>query len=183
MKRSSSFLMIAIMCVVLFSSCSGLRKMQTHDNEDVYLSPKKDHAAFYKPEEVPVAAATAKTAAAVPQDDPNNPYYKDRAYSPDDYYDNQYASRIKRFYNPTNGLGYYDSYYTNSYFYNQNPAYYGTSIYSSYNFWGPSYNSMVYANNIGGYGGYSPGIGYGNYCGMNGLGWGWGYQSPYYNNY
>lgn len=186
MKRSSVFLIGAIVCAVVFSSCGALKKMQTSDNGDVYLDPKKDRSAFYKPDE-PKVVASEKTAATVPEMDPNNPYYKDPAYSPDDYYDNQYASRLKRFHNPTYGLGYYDSYYTNSYFYNQNPYQYGVSIYNGYNFWGPSYNNYMYVPNYnwGGWYGYGSNFGYNSYCGS---GWGWnspyyGYNSPYYNNW
>ncbi|MDP2386688.1 MAG: hypothetical protein Q8M29_09985 [Bacteroidota bacterium] len=187
MKRSSVFLIGAIVCAVVFSSCDALKKMQTSGSDDVYLDPKKDRSAFYKADEPKVAVVEEKTMTPVPEMDPNNPYYKDPTYSPDDYYDNQYASRLKRFHNPTYGLGYYDSYYTNSYFYNQNPYQYGVSIYNGYNFWGPSYNNYMYVPNYnwGGWYGYGSNFGYNSYCGS---GWGWnspyyGYNSPYYSNW
>ena len=187
MKRSSVFLIGGIVCAVVFSSCDALKKMQTSGGDDVYLDPKKDRSAFYKADEPKVAVVEEKTMTPVSEMDPNNPYYKDPTYSPDDYYDNQYASRLKRFHNPTYGLGYYDSYYTNSYFYNQNPYQYGVSIYNGYNFWGPSYNNYMYVPNYnwGGWYGYGSNFGYSSYCGS---GWGWnspyyGYNSPYYNNW
>ncbi len=186
MKRSSVYLIGAIVCAVVFSSCDALKKMQTSNSDDVYLDPKKDRSSFFKPEEPKVVVVEEKRVAPVSEMDPNNPYYKDPAYSPDDYYDNQYASRLKRFHNPTYGLGYYDSYYTNSYFYNQNPYQYGVSIYNGYNFWGPSYNNYMYVPNYnwGGNYGYGSNFGYNAYCG-NGFGWGsnYGYNNPYYNNW
>lgn len=64
-----------------------------------------------------------------------NNYY----YDPDDYYDYAYTARLRRFYRPYIGWGYYDSYYTNSYWYDYNPASWGVSIYMGYNWWAPSY--------------------------------------------
>lgn len=83
----------------------------------------------------------------------NNYYYGDY-YEDNDY---AYASRIRRFHNYNNGWGYYDPYYTNMYYYNYDPYYWGTSIYVGY--W-PSYN----------------------WYWSSGWGWGWnyGWGSPYY---
>ena len=53
--------------------------------------------------------------------DDANPYYKDREFKYDDYYDYEYATRVRRFNNRIDGLSYYDNYYTNSYWYNPNP--------------------------------------------------------------
>lgn len=48
-----------------------------------------------------------------------------------DYYDYSYTSRLRRFHSP--GFGsYYNDYYTNMYWYNYDPYYYGTSIYIGY---------------------------------------------------
>ncbi|MCD6065976.1 MAG: serine/threonine protein kinase [Bacteroidetes bacterium] len=171
---------------VLFSSCGALKQMPTANNDDVYLDPKKDRTAFYKADE-PKPVETASTQqVVVPQDTSNNPYYADRDFDYDDYYDNQYASRIRRFHNPNCGVGYYDSYYTNSYFYNYNPYQYGVSIYNGYNFWGPSYNNYMYVSNYnwGGYYGYGSNYGYNSYCNSGwGIGLGYGYSSGYYNNW
>lgn len=94
----------------------------------------------------------------------NNPYYKEPNYNKEDYYDYEYAARIKRFYNPVPGLGYYDNWYTNY-------GFYGT----------PNYGSSIYM----GYGSAWPYMGYG-YNGLSsywsyGLGWGWG--NPYNYSY
>lgn len=165
----------------LLSSCSSLNKINTSDNDDVYLDPKRDRKEFYKPEPPKVVETVASANVAQDTAD-NNPYYKAKDFNYDDYYDNQYASRLKRFHSPMYGVGYYDSYYTNSYFYNNNPYQYGVSIYNGYSFWGPSYNNYMYVPNYswgGGYGYGSP-YGYNAYCSNN---WGWGGNGFGYNNY
>lgn len=75
-----------------------------------------------------------------------NNYYGE-GYDEDDYYDYAYSARIRRFHRSNIGCGYYDGYYTNAYWYNYDPAYWGVSIYLGYNWWRPSY---------GYYHGYSP---------------------------
>ena len=134
-----------------------------------------------------------------------NNYY-DQPFNYDDYYDDQYAVRIRRFHNYCPSYGYYDNYYTNSYWYTGNPYNYGTSIYMGYNFWGPSYYSFAYNPGYGYYSnmgwgydawyspwGYSP-YGYGGFgyvYGYNPYGYGYGYDpygygynsNNYYNSY
>lgn len=88
-----------------------------------------------------------------------------RAFDYDDYYDYEYAVRLKRFHNSIPTYGYYDNFYTNSYWYTGNPYNYGTSVYMGYNFWGPSYYTYSYYPT---YSYYSS--------------WGWGYD-PWYNPY
>lgn len=100
-------------------------------------------------------------------------YYYDDYVDADDYYDYAYSSRIRRFHRPYSGFGYYDNAYTNYYFYNNDPAYWGVSIYSSYSWWGPG----IYYS-------YDPWVG-----SSWGLSFGWSYPynsycSPvYYHNY
>ena len=53
-------------------------------------------------------------------------------YSDEDYYDYAYTARLRRFYRPMVGAGYYDDYYTNMYWYTYNPDYWGVSIYLGY---------------------------------------------------
>jgi hypothetical protein len=66
-----------------------------------------------------------------------NNYYGDD-YDMDDYYDYMYSSRIRRFHrNNFTGMGYYNPFYTNTYFYNNDPMFFGNSIYSSYGFFNP----------------------------------------------
>jgi hypothetical protein len=163
----------------MFSSCS-LTKNAGYTQDDLYLDPKKDQQVFYPK---PVQAQeeqnklTQKTQAT--QTD-NNPYYQDKDFAMDDYYDSEYASRIRRFHNPAYGLGYYDSFYTNSYFYNPNPYLYNVSIYNGYNFWGSSYMNYMYNP------GWNMGLGLGftntwNNWGMNSFGN--SYYNPYYSGF
>ena len=63
-----------------------------------------------------------------------NNYYGD--YYEEEEEDYAYSSRIRRFHR-NNSWGYYDPWYTNMYYYNYDPFYWGTSIYTGYR---PSYN-------------------------------------------
>lgn len=184
--------------VLLFlSACETSRLVPYSD--DVYATPVKDkrmaqlameakakkEAEDKKKEEEAIAAQKAK--------DDANPYYKDPSYNGDDYYDYAYASRIRRFDSPLNGAGYYDNYYTNSYYYNNsNPYNYGLSIYSSYNWCNPNYPyngtslglSYGYPYNNFGYNSYYNGYNNGYYNGYYGQAYNpYGYYPSYYNPY
>jgi len=177
------FLVVPVLALIL-SSCNT-SKIVTY-SDDVYANPteekrleklaaeekaKKEALEKQKEEEARLAQKAKDDA---------NPYYQDPSFNSDDYYDYQYASRIRRFDNPIYGAGYYDNYYTNSYWYNQNPYMYGTSIYNSYNWLMPSNQFGYYSNGI------SLGLGYSSYYGNpyygSGSCWnnGWGYNNPYY---
>ena len=117
----------------------------------------------------------------------SNNYYNEDDFNYDDYYDYEYATRIRRFHSPVVVSDcYYDSYYTNSYWYNYDPYYYGTSVYMGYNWW-PSYGYYggYYGSGWGvsiGYGGYYGGYPY--YGGYYGGGSYWaGYNHGYNNGY
>ena len=203
---------ISNLALILLSSCAT-QKIGTisNNNDDVYTNPKEDkiveaRLAALKKQAQEAAdkryndSITSIKLAQKAKDDAN-PYYKDREFKYDDYYDYEYATRVKRFSNNINGLSYYDNYYTNSYWYNKNPYNYGVSVYNGYSWWGPSYNAYSYNpsinfyNNWGwgctpsyGYGGYNPYMssyaqGYNNgfYNGMWGNYYGYGnpYSSPY----
>jgi len=202
------FALFPVLAVFLLVSCDSSRVL-TSTVDDVYASPKeeKEKARQLAAEEAKrqaIARAEAEEEqkkydqqkqAASPKEK-NNSYYQDPQYSAEDYYDYEYASRINRFHNPM-GLGYYDAYYTNMYTYNNNPAYYGTSI---YNTWGmmPSqqFSSISFGiSNSWGYGGY--GMGYDPfyssmyypyydpwypYPSYSGYG-SWGYMNSYNNGY
>jgi hypothetical protein len=180
----TEFIMKKMLIVTLFSGLllGSCRTSQLASyTDDVYANPreekelarlaaeqkaKKDAEEKQKREEE-LAAQKAKEDA--------NPYYKDPNYNSDDYYDYEYSSRINRFYRPI-GVGYYDNYYTNSYFYNQNPAYWGTSIYYNYGMPSAQFNNYSWA--------ISTGWGYNNSCGYNNY---WNgcysnYYCPYYGN-
>ncbi len=120
----------------------------------------------------------------------NNYYYGDNydINNNDDYYDYEYAARIRRFNRPYYGFGYYDNCYTNYYWYNYDPYYWGTSIYVSYSWWYPrprfywgwnSWSGWYAGWTWGGYG-YSP-YGYYGYSYWNG--YNHGYWNGYWNGY
>jgi len=189
-------LLLGIVFIGLITGCKSFAKIQTVDTDDVYLDPKKDKEVFYpKEEEIKPATETAKVAEpAAKTEEDNNPYYKEKDFKYDDYYDYEYASRLRRFNNPVYGVGYYDTYYTNTYFYNYNPYQYNVSIYNGYSCWGPTTTIVQtyygggwnngWGNNNGwnnGFGGWNNGWGYnngwnngwGNYYGYNGWNNGW----------
>ncbi|MBK9479214.1 MAG: hypothetical protein IPO70_03790 [Bacteroidetes bacterium] len=96
--------------------------------------------------------------------------YNTNDYSSDDYYDYAYASRIRRFHRPSSYWGYYDPFYTDLYYYNSQPSCWGTSIYTSYNFWSPNTTIIIGSN-----WGYNPWRPYGYYGYST-----WGYSDPWY---
>jgi hypothetical protein len=119
---------------------------------------------------------------------PGSDYY-DEPFDYDDYYDYEYAARLRRFNSPVPGYGYYDTYYTNSYFYTNNPYNYGTSIYNGYNFWGPQY--QMYNYNPSSFWYWNQGWGWGIGSGMTymspvymspGMGYTSGWGNPYWGN-
>ena len=67
-------------------------------------------------------------------------------YTSDDYYDYQYSARLRRFHGPGFGFGYYNNYFTNSFWYSNNPYHCGVSIYYGYNFWDPFYYDPFYSH-------------------------------------
>lgn len=113
-----------------------------------------------------------------------NNYYGDYYEEDNDF---SYSSRIRRFHR-NNSWGYYDPWYTNMYYYNYDPFFWGTSIYVGYR---PSYS---WGWNSGW--GWNTGWGWNNSFGWNngwnqpygypacygGYGWGWG-NGGYWNGY
>ena len=94
----------------------------------------------------------------------------------DDYYDYEYSSRLRRFQSDDYlSNDYYSDYYTNSYWYDANPYYYGTSIYLGYNWWYPSYSYYYRPGWYMGFG-YDPFFTYGGW-GYRPYRYGWGYGS------
>lgn len=165
-----------LFALVFFYSCSSLKQFSFYEDTDSYVNARQERKK--KMEALALQKKQAEERQKYIQDSiareqekmNNNPYYKEPNYNKDDYYDYEYAARIKRFYNPVSGLGYYDNWYTN------------------YGFYGaPNYGSSIYM----GYGNYSPYMGYGYSWGNPyysygfGLGTCWNspYYSPYYGNY
>tara|TARA_Y100001968_G_scaffold157033_1_gene143479 strand:- start:732 stop:1637 length:906 start_codon:yes stop_codon:yes gene_type:complete len=112
-----------------------------------------------------------------------NNYYGNY-YEADDYYDFSYSSRIRRFHRPFWSVGYYGGMYTNYYWYNQNPYYFGSSIYYGYNWNSPYYSYYSYSPFYSYYHPYYHGH-YHNYYGMhyhNHHHWNSVYSNSYDNN-
>jgi hypothetical protein len=203
---------ISTVAIALLSSCVT-QKMGTYPyNDDVYANPKEDRIleariAAEKKQAKETADRRYNDSLATLQriqkeKDDANPYYKDREFKYDDYYDYEYATRVRRFNNGITGLSYYDNYYTNSYWYNNNPYNYGISVYNGYSWWGSNYNNYCYnpsvnfynswgwgfGNQFNGFNGYNPYMagyvqGYNN--GFNNGMWGnyYGFGNPYGNGY
>jgi hypothetical protein len=190
-------IIIAGIISLFLSACTSTKL--TRYNDDVYVNPKEEKlererlaAERKKKLEEEEKKRQEELAAQKNNSDNQNPYYKDPEYNSDDYYDYGYASRIRRFNSPVYGLGYYDNYYTNYYWYNNDPWMYGNSIYNSYPYWGSGYNcypnnglsiSLNYGyNNWWGspyYGSYNP---YGYWNNPYNAYWN-GYSNGYYNGY
>ena len=106
--------------------------------------------------------------------------YHDQDYDMDNYYDFMYASRIRRFNNNSgNGFGYYNPYYTNMYWYNNDPFMFGNSIYSTYGFYNPYVPWGGPGLNIGwnNFGGFNMNNGFNPYAYNNPWRWNsWGYN-------
>ncbi len=199
-NKMKQLVVILNLIILLFMSSCATQK-QLPSNDDVYADPKEDRVEQARIAAVKKQAKDAEvkryndSIAAVKlaqqQKDDANPYYKAKEFKYDDYYDYEYATRVKRFDNNINGLGYYDNYYTNSYWYNKNPYNYGVSVYNGYSWWGQSYNNYsynpsvsFYANNgwgntygHGGYNGYNP---YDPYSSAYWQGYNNGFNNGYY---
>ena len=87
-------------------------------------------------------------------------YSETENFSTDDYYDFSFSSRIKRFHNPLFYSGYYGNFYTDYYWYHDDPFFWGSSIYAGYNWYSPYYSYYSYSPFYHSY--YSPYY-YGNY--------------------
>ncbi len=201
MKNSIAVSMLLI-AAFAFSSCSSTQPAANASYDDVYFSstPKQqapvvntsqsqtqskpsDYSSNQNSNSNPSrfdytdkqpASSTTRT------DQDGNTYVTNNYYyDPDDYYDYAYSSRLRRFYRPYAGWGYYDSYYTNSYWYDYNPASWGVSIYMGYNWWAPSF---YYGNPFSW--GFSISYGWPSYHCWGQPYWYWNYpyyyHSPYY---
>lgn len=59
-----------------------------------------------------------------------------QAFSEDQYHDFAYTARVRRFGETSGGWNYYDPFYTNQYWYDPQPRFFGQSIYTTYAWWG-----------------------------------------------
>lgn len=206
------FTLLGISSMIVLSSCVNQKLGTSTYIDDVYADPAVTRAEENRiKEEKRLAKAAAdkrrndslaEIARIQKEKDDANPAYKYKDYNADDYYDYEYATRIKRFNRNINGLSYYNNYYTNSYWYTGNPYNYGVSVYNGYSWWGPSYNyysynpsvtfynswGWGYGNQFGYYSGYNPymagyAAGYNNGFNNGLYGNYYGYGNPYYNPY
>jgi hypothetical protein len=169
-------LILAICSIsVIFTSCSSSRVASFDD--DVYANPTEEKrlAAIASAEKAKKEADQKQVAEearlAQKAKDDANPLYKDPEFNKDDYYDYEYASRVRRFHQPVQGTGYYDNYYTNNYWYSGNPAMYGNSIYANPT-WGMMPSNQFNGFNSGFGLGYNTGYGNWNNNGWGNNGWG-----------
>jgi hypothetical protein len=176
-----------------FTACTSSSRLTngSRETDDIYYTAKDAHsdrqaAAKIQAEEEARLKKESEAQQLAHQTEqarskPGSNYY-DEPFDYDDYYDYEYAARLRRFQRPLAGYGYYNNYYTNSYFYNNNPYYFGSSIYNGYSFWGPSYT--MYSYNPSSFWYWNSGWNWGTGCGsvspvmFNNPGMGWGY-SPY----
>ncbi len=185
------------LALLILSSCATQNKWASNYNDDdVYSNPKEDRIAAQIKRQAQLAAnkryndSISAVRSAQKEKDDANPYYKDRTFKYDDYYDYEYATRVKRFNNGIYGLSYYDNYYTNSYWYNHNPYNYGVSVYNGYSWWGSSYNLYSYNPSINFYSNWGWGCspvyvysGYNPYMAGYINGYNNGFQNAYFGNY
>ncbi|MCU0432750.1 MAG: hypothetical protein MUC87_04785 [Bacteroidia bacterium] len=198
--KKLTLLALSGIALLALGSCSSMKMSKSApEQDDIYYSLKdakadRKAAAKAKEEEeqrMREAAEARELAEAqrVARSKPGSDYY-DEPFDYDDYYDYEYAARLRRF-GPgaVNGCGYYDPFFTNSYFYTGNPYNYGTSIYNGYSFWGPQYqmynynpSSFWYWNQGWGWG-IGSGLTYMSPVFMNpGMGFTPGWGNPYWYN-
>ncbi|MCX7862433.1 MAG: hypothetical protein N2449_05500, partial [Bacteroidales bacterium] len=132
---------------LLLVSCSSAKHVSAKYSDDVYSTSSVSYNAttnesssnYYS--DAPITQSQENkevyTEKSVETDDKGNTYVTNNYYSydPDDYYDYEYTSRIRRFHNTYIGCGYYDSYYTNLYWYTYDPFDWGVSIYFGFRWW------------------------------------------------
>ena len=170
---------LGITLIIAVYSCTSTYNAGNNAADDVYYSSKNQSAPTPSSEPLSNSSDNYNTNYNYNQNDSGQPQQSDNSQNQNystseqhsdekgntyvtnnyngDYYDYEYSSKIRRFYQPAYGYNYYDPYYTNSYWYDYNPYSWGVSIYLGYNWWAPSafyYDPFCY-------GGFSVGIGYG----------------------
>jgi hypothetical protein len=137
MKTIQLFL---ISIVLILSSCITIETTSSGFKDEIYYSAEQYAEVAEKEEQEEQAYAQENES----QNQDNEENYYDE-YSSDDYYDYGYSVRLRRFHGPTFGFGYYNNYYTNSFWYSGYPSHCGVSIYYGYNFWNPYYHDPFYS--------------------------------------
>lgn len=124
--------------ILIFSSCITIETTSSGFKDEIYYT--SDNYAEVAEQEATEIRIEEEVAEEEYSEEEN---YVDE-YASDDYYDYQYSSRIRRFHGPSFGFGYYNNYFTNSFWYSSNPLHCGVSIYYGYNFWDPFYYDPFY---------------------------------------
>ncbi len=174
---------LSILILLLFHSCTTTYKV--HYSDPNYLN-QGEFSSYDEISALNVNTENEKAYTDTIKSDSNliiNNYYGNY-YEADDYYDFSYSSRIRRFHRPFWSVGYYGGMYTNYYWYNQNPYYFGSSIYYGYNWNSPYYSYYSYSPFYSYYHPYYHGH-YHNYYGMhyhNHHHWNSVYSNSYDNN-
>ncbi|MGC6470063.1 MAG: hypothetical protein ACON4E_02190 [Flavobacteriales bacterium] len=131
---------LLIVLVLAFSSCITIETSSSGFKDEIYYSASTYTEKAIEEESVIQNEENYNTTDESTEVDE----YSDE-YSSDDYYDYQYSTRLRRFHGPSFGFGYYNNYFTNSFWYSNNPYHCGVSIYYGYNFWNPHYYDPFYA--------------------------------------
>jgi len=171
---------LAIFTVIFslfLASCSSTYDASAPYDE-VYASSDQPSKAVVTKEVAVQSQAVESTTAY--EGDYYAPEYEEGEFDSEDYYDYEYSAKIKRFHNDNPGFDYYDSYYTNNYYYNNDPYAMSSSIYGGYGCGSPSI-SLSFGFGYGyGYGYGYPYYGYRPYYGYSPY---WGYYDPWYYPY
>jgi len=137
--KTNQILFLSI--IFIFSSCITIETTSTGFKDEIYYTAE-DYTEVAEKVEQDQQYLEDDQVQELDNDEEN--YYDE--YSYDDYYDYGYSVRLRRFHGPSFGFGYYNNYYTNSFWYSGHPAHCGLSIYYGYNFWSPSYYAYYYHN-------------------------------------
>jgi hypothetical protein len=194
---------------VFVSSCSTSNTAKKN-TDDVYYNPKEAAQEVYKEKSSNNTSSAnqnpienysqqgSSSNGSIANDNSNQRNNQNNSnFESDDYYDYSYSSRIRRFHNPNAVVasGYYDPWYTNMYYFDNNPFNFGTSIYTTYPFYSPAYTTIIYTRPFGWgcsfglgtrwgwnpYGGWNNGwYGYDPFYAWNNP---WMWNSPFYNGW
>lgn len=136
---------LSILLIIIFSlsSCITIETTSSGFKDEIYYSADKyDEVASQEQESKNSVAEDMQVES---YDSDSEQDFTDE-YSSDDYYDYQYSARLRRFHGPSFGFNYYNNYFTNSFWYSNNPYHCGVSIYYGYNFWDPFYYDPFYTH-------------------------------------
>ncbi len=192
--------------LLVFSACST-SQTTTAVHDDIYFSRAQaaklaENALTASPDHVQAIAPSTNQQAPAPEaynsnneaqnsqseyysDPSGNTYITNQYFADAMYQDYYFSSRIRRFHRNWATFGYYDPLFSDIYWYNYDPFFYGSSIYIGYDpFWSfgwPSYYSWGYRP--WGWAHYGYGWGYGSPWGSYWAGHQYGYWAGYHDRY